>query len=179
MEINIRMAPHVATLHTDMMHRPGWHLDTFGWSYSSKCPDFRVILADFHYRFLGLDFVFYGFVIKILWIFWSHGSPFAGTCMSYPKMCLLPKQLRIKGHIWPINHRQVITDKNCTFFWYFPHISKIEPCWRKIHCSSPRTWWQDLKPLWETKPGLYRTFQSDVRPPGRSATWEKNLVSRN
>ena len=127
MEINIRMAPHVATLHTDMMHRPGWHLDTFGWSYSSKCPDFRVILADFHYRFLGLDFVFYGFVIKILWIFWSQGSPLAGICMSNPKMCLLPKQLRFKGHIWPIIHRLVITDKNGIFSYISLIFQKSNP----------------------------------------------------
>ena len=127
MEINIRMAPHFATLHTDMMHRPGWHLDTLEWSYSSKCPDFRVILADFHYHFLGLDFVFYGFVIKILWIFWSQGSPFAGICMSDPKMCLLPKHLKFKGHIWPINHRQVITDKNCPFFDIFRIFQKSNP----------------------------------------------------
>ena len=47
--------------------------------------------------------------------------------MSDPKMCLLPKQLRFKGHIWPINHRQVITDKNCTFFDIFRIFQKSNP----------------------------------------------------
>ena len=158
MEINIRMAPHVATLHTDMMHRPGWHLDTFGWSYSSKCPDFRVILADFHYRFLGLDFVFYGFVIKILWIFWSQGSPFAGICMSDPKMCLLPKQLRFKGHIWPINHRQVITDKNCTFLIFSAY--RIPPhCVTEVNLIGIKKPVTLIRVQWHVKkPSFFREF---------------------
>ena len=36
--------------------------------------------------------------------------------MSNPNMCHLPIQLRFKVDFWPINHRHVITDKNCIFY---------------------------------------------------------------
>ena len=127
MAFNIWMVPHVATLHTYMLELPIWHLDTFERSYSSKCPNFRVILANFHYRFLRLHFVFCEFEVKILWILWSQGSHFVGLYKSYPEMCQLPIQVRFIGDIWPIKHRQAITDKKCPFLDIFLIFQKSNP----------------------------------------------------
>ena len=52
--------------------------------------------------------------------------------MSNPNMCHLPIQLRFKVDFWPINHRQVITDKNCTFFDIFRIFQKSNPVGAKF-----------------------------------------------
>ena len=104
-------------------------------------PRFLGYFSRFSLPLFWVRFCILWTVLKIRGIFWFQGPPFAGIYMSNPTMCRLPIQLRFKGHIWPIIHRLVITDKKSIFFIYFPYISKIEPCWRKIHCSSPRTCW--------------------------------------
>ena len=98
-------------------------------------PRFLGYFSRFSLPLFWVQFCILSFVLKIRGIFWFQGLPFSGIYMSDPTMCRLPIQLRFKGHIWPIIHRLVI------FFIYFPYISKIEPCWRKSHCSSPRTCW--------------------------------------
>ena len=66
-------------------------------------------------------------VLKIRGIFWFQGPPFAGIYMSDPTMCRLPIQLRFKGHIWPIIHRLVITDKNGIFSYISLIFQKSNP----------------------------------------------------
>ena len=42
-------------------------------------------------------------------------------------MCQLPIQVRFIGDIWPIKHRQAITDKKCPFLDIFLIFQKSNP----------------------------------------------------
>ena len=90
-------------------------------------PRFRGYFGWFSLPLFLVRFCILSFVLKIRGIFWFQGPPFAGIYMSDLTMCRLPIQLRFKGHIWPIIHRLVITDKNGIFSYISLIFQKSNP----------------------------------------------------